>query len=190
LATAPTSVSSAPSSDRRVMHRPDCGAAYTSLAPQAVARLPAQRRSPLRLRRQRRRRQTSTTPMARLGPMITAPGVHRPAPQDHRPSRCHRRNPRASPVAGLDRIDQHHDPVAHPDRVRVPRPPATHRPRHARPRLAPPAYQADDPRIEQKEELCVLQASGNSDALSLAMRDEFSICDASNVDGSVKGAIR
>jgi hypothetical protein len=32
--------------------------------------------------------------------------------------------------------------------------------------------------------------SGNIDALSLPMRDEFSICDLSNVDATVKGAIR
>src|SRR5918993_210380 len=41
--------------------------------PPAVARLPAQRRTPLRLRRARRRRQASPPPLARLGPTITAP---------------------------------------------------------------------------------------------------------------------
>ena len=103
-----------------------------------VARLSTQRRTPLRVRRQRRRRQTRTRPMDQLGtPIRVSP---RFVELQHRIT-----TNRAAIDATLQcgsvqrahRINKHQDPLTHPHRLRLPRTPTRHRSRNARPRRPP-----------------------------------------------------
>ena len=105
--------------------------------PAAGARLSPQRRTPLRVRGQRRRRQGRARPLDPMGPPLAHPRVRATPTPDRRPPRSDRRRARHRPLARPHRIDQHEGPVTHARRVRVPRTPTTHRARDARPRLTP-----------------------------------------------------
>src|SRR6266536_3292427 len=105
--------------------------------PPPAPRLPAQRRSALRLHRQGRGRQTRARPLAVLGPSLPHPGLRPPRPTHHRGPRQDPRRPRARPVQRPHRVGQHEDPPTHPDRVRLPVGAGTDRTRDAQPRRPP-----------------------------------------------------
>ena len=105
--------------------------------PETLARLPPQRRPPLRLRRRRPRRQRRPRPVALVGPKVTTRIVRPPRQKDHEPPRHHRREPRTRPLPRTHRIHQHQDPTPHQNRIRVPRPRTPHRPLTPRPRQPP-----------------------------------------------------
>ena len=105
--------------------------------PPTVAGISPQRRTPLRVQGQRRRRQTSTRPVAGLGPPITTPRLRPPRQEGDETSRSDRRQPRTRPQPRTHRIHQHQDPTNHPHRLRIPWPPTPHRPRTPRPRQPP-----------------------------------------------------
>ena len=66
--------------------------------PAPVARLPPQRRPPLRVRRQRRRRQDGARPMDQLGAPLTDPVLRAPPTQD-RHATAQRSTPRSTPAS-------------------------------------------------------------------------------------------
>ncbi len=103
----------------------------------AVAGLPPQRRTPLRVHGQRGRRQRSPQLLVVLGSAITTPRVYPTRQKDQQTPLSNRRQPRPWSLPRTHRINQHQNPVTHPDRLRVPRTPTPHRPRSTRPRKPP-----------------------------------------------------
>ena len=105
--------------------------------PAAVARVSPQRRTPLRVRRERRSRQDRARPLGELGAPIADPRVRATATADRRAPRSDRRRARHRSLPRAHRINEQQDPAPDPRRVRVPRTRTTRRARDARPRLTP-----------------------------------------------------